>query len=76
MILGPALRAAVDASLSWYDSLCAVHGVPCSIDDGAGAELHLCSGVVDISNDWPTADVGSASAAGPATTGRQPGWIR
>jgi len=31
--LSPALRAAVDASLSWYDSLCAVHGVPCSIDD-------------------------------------------
>ena len=29
----PALRAAVDASLSWYDALCAVHGVPCGIED-------------------------------------------
>jgi hypothetical protein len=29
----PALRAAVDASLSWYDALCALHGVPCGIED-------------------------------------------
>jgi hypothetical protein len=29
----PALRAAVDASLSWYDALCSVHGVPCGIED-------------------------------------------
>lgn len=29
----PALRAAVDASLSWYNALCAVHGVPCGIED-------------------------------------------
>lgn len=28
-----ALRAAVDASLSWYDALCALHGVPCGIED-------------------------------------------
>ena len=27
------LRAAVDASLSWYDALCALHGVPCGIED-------------------------------------------
>lgn len=31
--LSPALRAAVDASLSWYDALCALHGVPCGIED-------------------------------------------
>lgn len=30
----PHLRAAVDASLAWYDALCALHGVPCSIDGG------------------------------------------
>jgi hypothetical protein len=29
----PALRTAVDASLSWYDALCALHGVPCGIED-------------------------------------------
>jgi len=29
----PALRAAVDASVSWYDALCALHGVPCGIED-------------------------------------------
>lgn len=28
-----ALRAAVDASLSWYDALCALHRVPCGIDE-------------------------------------------
>lgn len=27
------LRAAVDASLSWYDALCALHGVPCGLED-------------------------------------------
>lgn len=31
--LSPALRAAVDASLSWYDALCALHAVPCGIED-------------------------------------------
>ncbi|MET0695577.1 MAG: hypothetical protein ABWY56_16720 [Propionibacteriaceae bacterium] len=31
--ISPALRAAVDASLSWYDALCALHGVPCGIED-------------------------------------------
>ncbi len=30
--ISPALRAAVDASLSWYDALCALHGVPCGIE--------------------------------------------
>lgn len=29
----PALRAAVDASLSWYDALCALHRVPCGVED-------------------------------------------
>jgi hypothetical protein len=28
----PRLRAAVDASLSWYDALCALHGARCGID--------------------------------------------
>jgi hypothetical protein len=31
--VSPALRAAVDASLSWYDALCALHSVPCGIED-------------------------------------------
>jgi hypothetical protein len=31
--LSPALRAAVDASLLWYDALCGVHGVPCGIEE-------------------------------------------
>jgi hypothetical protein len=31
--INPELRAAVDASLSWYDALCALHGVPCGIKD-------------------------------------------
>lgn len=31
--VGPRLRAAVDASLSWYDALCALHAVPCGIED-------------------------------------------
>lgn len=31
--ISPALRAAVDASLSWYDALCALHEVPCGIED-------------------------------------------
>jgi hypothetical protein len=31
--ISPALRAAVDASLSWYDALCALHDVPCGIQD-------------------------------------------
>lgn len=29
----PRLRAAVDASLAWYDTLCALHGVRCRIED-------------------------------------------
>jgi hypothetical protein len=32
--ISPALRAAVDASVLWYDALCALHGVPCGIEDG------------------------------------------
>jgi hypothetical protein len=33
--ISPALRAAVDASLAWYDALCALHQMPCGIrDDG------------------------------------------
>jgi hypothetical protein len=31
--VSPALRAAVDASLLWYDALCALHGVPCGIEE-------------------------------------------
>ena len=31
--ISPALRSAVDASLSWYDALCAVHGVSCGIEE-------------------------------------------
>ena len=31
--ISPALRAAVDASVSWYDALCALHEVPCGIED-------------------------------------------
>jgi hypothetical protein len=31
--VSPSLRVAVDASLSWYDALCGVHGVPCGIED-------------------------------------------
>lgn len=27
------LRTAIDASLSWYDALCSLHGVPCGIRD-------------------------------------------
>jgi len=30
----PRLRIAVDASLAWYDALCALHGVPCLVDEG------------------------------------------
>lgn len=138
--VGPALRAAVDASLSWYDALCALHGVPCGVDDdvwsayapprprgraarppggrssvrrptsawttqhgtgavllptllhrsafcvigreaggggrpgrfGAGAVLHLGTGVVDISNVWTTTEqldwaelIGAAAAVFP-----------
>jgi hypothetical protein len=32
--LDPRLRAAVDASLGWYDALCALHGVRCGLTDG------------------------------------------
>ena len=31
--VSPALRVAVDASLSWYDALCGLHLVPCGIED-------------------------------------------
>jgi hypothetical protein len=31
------LRAAVDASLAWYDALCSLHGVPCGIQDDVWA---------------------------------------
>ena len=33
----PRLRAAVDASLGWYDALCALHGIGCSVIDGLWA---------------------------------------
>ena len=32
--MDPRLRVAVDASLAWYDALCALHGVACQIKDG------------------------------------------
>jgi hypothetical protein len=31
--LDPRLRVAVDASLAWYEALCALHGVRCGIED-------------------------------------------
>ena len=31
------LRTAVDASLSWYDALCSLHGVPCGIQNDVWA---------------------------------------
>jgi hypothetical protein len=48
-------RVAVEASLAWYDALCALHGVRCGIEYGelvGGAVTHLCSGVVELSNVW------------------------
>ncbi len=32
--MDPRLRAAVDASLAWYDAVCAAHGIPASISEG------------------------------------------
>lgn len=32
--MDPRLRAAVDASLAWYDAIFAVHGLGCSVQDG------------------------------------------
>jgi hypothetical protein len=32
-VIPSTLRSAVDASLSWYDALCALHGVACGIEE-------------------------------------------
>jgi hypothetical protein len=62
--VSPALRAAVDASLSWYDALCALHGVPCGIEDdvwcayAAPPPLHSTAKTVE-----PTARPARALAA-------------
>lgn len=34
LFVDPRLRVAVDASLAWYDALCALHGVACQVEDG------------------------------------------
>jgi hypothetical protein len=37
--LDPRLRAAVDASIGWYEDLCALHGVGSRLDDGIWSSL-------------------------------------
>jgi hypothetical protein len=32
--MDPRLRAAVDASVKWYDDVCALHGIPVRVEDG------------------------------------------
>lgn len=62
--ISPALRATVDASLAWYDAVCALHGVPCGIADDVWRAyappppLHSTAKTVE-----PTAGPGPALAA-------------
>lgn len=32
--MDPRLRVAVDSSVAWYDALCTLHGVACTLEDG------------------------------------------
>lgn len=38
-VIDPRLRAAVDASLGWYEDLCTLHGIGSSLEDGLWSSL-------------------------------------